>query len=138
MYNNIVEVRAERLTPVSLAFIGDAVYTLRVREYIVTRHDGVVGTLHTAASKIVNAKAQAAVFDALIESGELTESESDVARRAKNAHLHSRSKSASVTDYHKATALEAVVGYLYLTGDAARLDAVIQKCITLATQNTDI
>lgn len=132
MYNNCVEGRAERLTPVGLAFIGDAVYTLRVREYIALNSDGVVGTLHTAATKIVNATAQAAVFDALSNGGMFTADEADVARRAKNAHLHSRAKTASVTDYHKATALEAVVGYLYLSGDAQRLDAIINKCIELS------
>lgn len=126
------------MTPVSLAFIGDAVYTLRVREYIAMRHDAVVGTLHTAASSIVNAKAQAEVMDELMRTGELTEQEADVARRAKNAHLHSRSKSASVTEYHKATALEAVIGYLYLSGDAARLDCLVNKCIALATKNAKL
>ncbi|MDE6402009.1 MAG: ribonuclease III, partial [Clostridiales bacterium] len=102
MYNkNVEKFGADRLTPVGLAFVGDAVHTLYVRERMVTELDGVVGTLHTAAARRVNAKAQAAVFDELIRRGFFTDEEADVARRAKNAHLHSRTKSASSTDYHK-------------------------------------
>ena len=124
--------RAESYTPVGLAFIGDAVYTLYVREYILTRSDRPVGTLHTAVSLLVNARAQATVYDALICSGELTDTESDVARRAKNAHLHSRTKAASVTDYHNATALEAVLGYVHLSGDAQREKKLLELCVSLS------
>lgn len=114
-----------------LAFIGDAVFTLYAREQALLHSDSVVGTLHTAVTKTVNAKAQAAMFDALIESGELTDSEADVARRAKNAHLHSRAKAASVTDYHKATALEAIIGYVHLSGDKAREQYLLELCMKL-------
>lgn len=126
-------ISAERLTPVSLAFIGDAVYTLRVREYVMSVSDGVVGTLHGAATKLVNARAQAAAFNALANGGEFSEAEADVARRAKNAHLHSRTKAASAPDYHKATALEAVIGYLYISGNTKRLDEIVSRCIALGS-----
>lgn len=127
------ELRAKSYTPVGLAFIGDAVYTLYVREQILARSDSPVGTLHTEASRLVNARAQAAVFDALIGAGVLTDDEADVARRAKNAHLHSRTKAASVTDYHKATALEAVLGYVHLSGDVEREKRLLELCVTLST-----
>ena len=128
-YNDCVEkLRAERLTPVCLAFIGDAVHTLYVRECVVSQSDGVVGTLHTAASKLANAKSQAAVFDALVERGVFTAEEADVARRAKNAHLHSRAKTASSEDYHKATALEAVIGYVHVSEDTAREQELLALC----------
>ena len=130
MYNEYVEkMRAQRLTPVSLAFIGDAVHTLYVRECIAEQSDGVVGTLHAAASRLVNAKCQAAVLDELIASGALTAEEADVARRAKNAHLHSRAKAASPDDYHKATALEAVIGYLHVSGEAERERELMKRCV---------
>lgn len=132
MYNDYVEkTRIQRLTPVGLAFIGDAVHTLYVREYLVTATDGVVGTLHTAASRLVNAKCQAAVLDELIARDVLTEDEAEVMRRAKNAHLHSRAKAASLTDYHKATALEAVIGYVHVTGDAEREQALLEQCVQI-------
>lgn len=104
------------LPPSSLAFIGDAVYTLYMRRRIVENTDFAVGTLHVSCSRLVNAGAQAAVFDALTARGAFTAEESEIARRAKNAHLHSRAKSATSSDYHKATALEAVIGYAELTG----------------------
>lgn len=131
-----MESRADRLTPVGLAFIGDAVYTLRVREHILSTNDSVVGTLHTAATRLVNARSQAVAYDTLVSANAFTEAEADVARRAKNAHLHSRTKAASAPDYHKATALEAVIGYLYLTGETERLDAIISRCIALGSSPT--
>lgn len=130
MYNEYVEkTRAQRLTPVSLAFIGDAVHTLYVREYIAGQSDGVVGTLHAAASRLVNAKCQAAVLDELMAKGVFTDEEADVARRAKNAHLHSRAKAASPDDYHKATALEAVIGYLHVSGETERENELLKLLV---------
>lgn len=133
MYNEYVDkTRIQRLTPVGLAFIGDAVHTLYVRKYLVTESDSVVGTLHTEASKLINAKSQAAVLDALVAADALTPDEADVARRAKNAHLHSRTKAATIDDYHKATALEAVIGYVHLSGDADREERLLAECVRIA------
>ncbi len=112
------------LTPTALAFIGDAVHTLYIRRRIVESGCG-RDTLHRMTSKYVNAKAQASVFDALIERGVLTADELEIARRAKNAHLHSRAKAASSADYHKATAFESVIGYLEVAGEAARRDELL-------------
>ncbi|MDE5593717.1 MAG: ribonuclease III [Clostridiales bacterium] len=126
----------QRLTPVGLAFIGDAVHTLYVREYVTTASDGVVGTLHTAASRLVNAKCQAAVLDELMANNALYPDEADVARRAKNAHLHSRAKTASPDDYHKATALEAVIGYVHASGDAERERELLRQCVDIGLKVT--
>lgn len=120
--------RADRLTPVCLAFIGDAVHTLYIRERVAMRSDAIVGTLHTAVAKLVNAAAQAAVFDELCRADAFTQAEADIARRAKNAHLHSRAKAASLVDYHKATALEAVIGYVHACGDSSREQELLERC----------
>ena len=120
------------LPPTGLAFVGDAVYTLFIRRRIATRTDHTTGTLHTIASRYVSAKAQAKVFDGLVLSGTFTEEEADVARRAKNAHLHSRAKGATPEDYHKATALEAVIGYLDIKGDDQRLEYLLELCYKLS------
>ena len=127
--------RTERLTPVELAFIGDAVYTLYVRERLVCSSDAVVGTLHTAATGYVNAGRQAAVYDALVSGGLLRDGELDIGRRAKNAHLHSRAKAASIGDYHKATALEAIIGYVHLSGDKSRESELLELCVKLSQSN---
>lgn len=120
--------QADRLTPVGLAFIGDAVHTLYVRERVVAMSDGVVGTLHTLASRFVNATSQAAAYEAMVGDGVFTDVELDVARRARNAHLHSRAKAASPEAYHKATALEAVIGHVHVTGDFERERKLLELC----------
>lgn len=136
-YNDYVEnTTVQRLTPVGLAFIGDAVHTLYVREYVTSASDGVVGTLHTAASRLVNAKCQAAVLDELTKTNALNPDEADIARRAKNAHLHSRAKTASPDDYHKATALEAVIGYVHMSGNAERERELLAQCVNIGLRVT--
>ncbi len=121
--------QAERQTPTALAFIGDAAQSLFVRKLILSR--GGKETLHIASSHYVNAAAQAAVFDALTERGVFSEEENDIARRAKNAHLHSRAKGASPSEYHRATALEAVIGYLELTEQFERRDQLLSMCVDI-------
>lgn len=116
------------LAPTALAFVGDAVHTLYIRCKTVECGYGQY-TLHQKTSKYVNAKAQAAVFDALIERNVFTDAELEIARRAKNAHLHSRAKAASPADYHKATAFESVIGYHELTGNGARRDELLSLAI---------
>ena len=106
---------AQLQTPTALAFIGDAAQSLFVRKLILSRGGG--NTLHVASSRYVNASSQALAFDELTERKVFTQEESEIARRAKNAHLHSRAKAATPLEYHKATALEAVIGYLELIGD---------------------
>ena len=134
-YNITVEKNAlDRLTPTALAFIGDAVYSLYIRTRVVSETDFTCGTTHVIATKYVNATAQAEVFDALSASGFLTPDETDIARRAKNAHLHTRSKIPSDT-YHKSTALEAVIGYAELSGNAARNAELLDKCAEFAGLN---
>lgn len=118
---------AARLTPANLAFIGDAVHTLFVRERVLMT--GIAGTGQTTASRYVNAVAQARAFDRLAAAEFFSEDEWEIARRAKNAHLHSRAKTASLEDYHKATALEAVIGYLHLIGDGEREAELLQKAM---------
>lgn len=130
-YNMCVDkTHADRLTPTALAFLGDAAYALYIRKRLVEKTDDVCGTLHVKATKFVNAKAQAAAFDALEAQGVFTDEEKEIARRAKNAHLHAHTKAASVADYHRATALEAVIGWLEAVGDEARRDNILKLCFS--------
>lgn len=134
-YNISVErLCTDGITSTALAFIGDAVYALYVRKRIVTERTLAGGTLHLETSKYVNAIAQSSVFDHLVESGTLNPDEQDVAHRGKNAHVHSRTKAASVAQYHKATALEALIGYLELNGLTARRDEILQTCYDFTTE----
>ncbi len=130
VYNKDVEKsQAERQTPTALAFIGDAAQSLFVRKLILQR--GGKETLHIASSHYVNAAAQAAAFDELTARGVFSEEENEIARRAKNAHLHSRAKGATTSEYHRATALEAVIGYLDLTEQFERRDHILSLCVDI-------
>lgn len=113
------ESRARMLNPLQLAYIGDGVWELLVRTRIIykgrsARH------VHKDAVACVNAHAQSEAFRR-IESM-LTEPEADIARRGRNAHAHHAApKNQDAADYRAATALEALIGYLYLTGQEDRL-----------------
>lgn len=109
------------LSALALAYIGDTVYDLYVRSFVVKNHMGRVTDLHTISSGVVNARAQAQA--AALLSPHLTEREAEIFRLGKNAKS-TPPKNMRREDYALATALEAVVGYLYLTGDTQRLDAL--------------
>lgn len=108
-----------QLSPLVLAFVGDAVFTLLVKSRLVCNHNARVGALHNAAAQQVNAAAQAKAYRRIAPI--LTEQEADVFRRGRNARVGSVPKHASVADYHHATGLEALFGYLYLSENMERI-----------------
>ena len=112
------ERRVRQLNGLQLAYIGDAIYDLFVRGDVLERHDESVQKLHRHAIARVNAAAQARAFDRVEPM--LTQEEADVARRARNAHSRPP-KNQNPGDYSRATALEALCGYLYLCGRHERL-----------------
>ena len=116
-----------QLNPLSLAFLGDSVFTLFIREYLVSHSDSKSGALHKVASGYVCARSQAIMLDALSEI--FTEKEKEIARRCRNAHNTSKAKNAGLSDYKKATALEGVFGYLRLVGEDERLKELMEKCV---------
>ena len=105
-------------SPLTLAYIGDAVYDLVIRSVLVNRGNTAVNNLHKKASAIVKAPSQAAVAASIME--ELTEEEKDIYRRGRNSKPHTKAKNASTMEYLEATGLEAVIGFLYLKGDTDR------------------
>ncbi len=107
------------LSPSVLAFVGDAVYGLYVRTML-SRVNRPSGELHKLSVEYVKASAQARAF-AVIENI-LTEKEISVFKRGRNFHTSSTPKSATVSEYHTATGLEALFGYLYLSGERDRAD----------------
>ena len=113
------ESRARMLNPLQLAYIGDGVWELLVRSRLIymgrsARH------VHKDAVACVNAGAQAEAFRRIEPL--LTEAEVDIARRGRNAHAHHAApKNQDAADYRAATALEALIGYLYLIGEEDRL-----------------
>ena len=114
---------ARQLSPITLAFVGDAVYTLFVREKIVFKNDLNGAELNKQTSAVVNATAQAEFARKILPL--LTEEELEIFKRARNAKKNTRAKSASVSDYNASTGFEAVVGYLYMTGEIERLNFLL-------------
>lgn len=119
-------------SPLALAFLGDCVFEIVIRTMIVEKGNQRANSLHNQKSDIVNAGAQARIIEALMP--ELREEEKDVYRRGKNAKVKSSAKNASIVDYHKATGLEALCGYLYLQG---KMDRVIEL-VRLGVDKTGI
>ena len=115
------------LNPLQMAYIGDTVHDLYVRSLLVSR-GMTVGKMHKQAVKMVSAFAQARMLEAIEQ--ELTQEEADVARRGRNSQAkHAAPKHADPADYAHATGLEALWGYLYLSGKTERLDELIKMAL---------
>lgn len=112
------------ISPLNLAFIGDSVYEILVRERLLSIANRPVNELNKLKTGYVNASAQANAIDKLMPS--LTENEVYVYKRGRNAHSNGVRKSSTVAEYHKATGLEALFGYLYLCGDIDRINELFE------------
>lgn len=110
-------------SPLTLAYIGDAIFELVVRTVLVERKNTQAEKLHKAATKIVKAETQALMIEALKD--ELTEEEMAVYKRGRNAKAVTRAKNATMSEYRRATGFEALMGYLYLKGDIERMIKLI-------------
>jgi len=116
---NVEEVDVRTYSPLTLAFIGDCVFDLVIRTIIVGRANRQPEILHKKKSKIVKAETQARMIENLLDI--LTEEEEGYYKRGRNAHSYSSAKNASIGDYRKATGFEALIGYLYMTGQNDRI-----------------
>lgn len=117
-------------SPLTLAYIGDAVYDLIIRTVVVSRANRPVNALHRITVKYVSAGAQARIAEALQD--RLTEEEQSVYRRGRNSKPHTTAKNATTAEYLKATGFEAVLGYLYLKNDMERVLELVREGIRLA------
>ncbi|MCI9428331.1 MAG: ribonuclease III [Eubacterium sp.] len=119
------EVDIHTYSPLTLAYIGDGIFDLIVRTVVVGRGNANVGNLHKKTSHVVKAQTQAKMIGQLLPY--LTEEEADIYRRGRNAHSPTMAKNATMSDYRKATGLEALIGYLYLEDQLERILFLIQK-----------
>lgn len=117
--------RARQISPVVLAFVGDAVQSLYVREALVFGSDHKTGELQKRCAARVSAHGQAELLAAI--QPRFTEEERDIFLRGRNAKKPTKSKNASVQEYALSTGLEAVLGFLYLTGDYARIGELLAE-----------
>ena len=121
---------ARRLNPLQLALIGDGAYELFIRDYIISNNTELSAhKIHREAINYVKAKSQSDIMHGIEDL--LTEEESYIYKRGRNAKSATVPKNADVRDYRMATGLEALVGYLYLINDIERLEFVFNKSIEI-------
>ncbi len=111
-------------SPLTLAYIGDAIFDVIIRSILVNKGNTAVNKLHKRASDIVKAGTQSAFIKALMDN--LTEEEADIYRRGRNSKPHTKAKNATTMDYLDATGFKAVVGYLYLTDHMDRICELVE------------
>ncbi len=109
----------------TLAYIGDAVYELYVRRHLIESGMTDVNELHKKAVKYVSAISQSRFLLAMHDM--LTEEEGDVIRRGRNAKINTKPSSCDLQDYKRATALEALIGYLYMSGRMDRIKVIMES-----------
>ena len=124
LFSTIDKNKAKNLSPVTLAFVGDAVYSLYVRERLVLSTDYSTGTLQKLTSAEVSAHGQSELLETILSL--FTEEEMDIFKRGRNAKKATKSKNASVLEYNRSTGFEAVLGYLYLTGQYQRISEILE------------
>ena len=118
------EINPKQLSPLNLAFVGDCVYEMLVRETLVCDANRPVNDLHRESVKYVSAKAQTEAFNMIKDI--LTEEETAQFKRGRNAKVGHSPKSATDAEYHTATGVEALFGYLYLSGNLERIQELFK------------
>ena len=118
-----------RVSTLGLAHIGDAVFELMVRTWLCVQGASTAKTLHGGTVEFVSAKAQAAAW--LRISARLSDEEREVFKRGRNAHVNSVPRSSTYDEYHTATGIEALFGYLYLKGQTQRLGELFDMIIDM-------
>lgn len=122
-----MEIVTENAT--SLAWIGDAIMTLKVREHILKKGYRKADILQKKSARICSAKGQAFILSTLREENYFNAEECEILQRGRNATIHSKAKNADGKTYLEATALEALIGYLYLYEHQDRLEQLLNKVI---------
>lgn len=118
------------LSPLTLAYIGDAVFEIIIRTLIVEQGQRSTRTLHRHTIQVVCADTQAKMIEAVYEN--LTENEQEIYRRGKNTRINSSAKSSSLQNYRKATGFEALCGYLFLQDNTVRVIQIVKQAIEAA------
>ena len=121
------EQEASQLNAIELAYLGDTIYDLYVRSFLVKNDMGIISTLHKKAADIVNARSQNKSLEQVFDI--LTEQEKDMFLRGRNAKS-GVPKNMTVRDYRHATGLETLIGYLYITGKKDRLNELFKLILS--------
>ena len=125
----------ESYSPLTLAYLGDSVYELIIRSLVVGKGNTSPNRLNQKASNLSKASSQSQIANSIRDL--LTDEEEAVFRRGRNAHSATMAKNASMSDYRRATGLEALCGYLYLKGETRRLMELLEKGLAGPEENTN-
>lgn len=139
--NEVGELRnvdVKQLNALALAYMGDAVLEIAIREHLLRVGRVKPKVLHREATHYVSAKAQSMVIHQMIDENYFTEEEMAVLKRGRNAKSGSIPKNTDVQTYNYSSAFEAVLGYLYLTGQLERVDAIIQYAIHVIENKEEV
>ena len=129
LLEELTEIEARQLNPLQLALIGDGVYEVYIRNYVLLNKKLNAHKMHVEAIRFVKAKAQSDIMHVLEK--ELNEDEEYIFKRGRNAKSPTVPKNADVRDYRNATGFEALVCYLYLTGQKDRLEKFFNRCVEI-------
>ena len=115
----------ESMNVITLAYLGDSVYEVYIREYLISKGIVYVVDLQKEAIKYVSAKSQAKILDYLVNNNYLSEEEVNIVKRGRNYKRDSHPKNTDIITYKKSTGFECLVGYLYLSKNINRLDEIM-------------
>lgn len=123
------KVDIRQYSPLALAYMGDCIFDLCVREYLLRQDNMPANKLHQKSKAMVNATSQSKMYKELIEI--VTEEEKAILKRGRNANSNTRAKNSTMIDYKNATGLEALFGYLYLKGEQDRINELFKICLDI-------
>ena len=132
MEDYIKKIDLQTISGGSLAYIGDSVYDLYIRTYLASKSNEKSGKLHKKAISYVSAKAQSKIIDKIFEV--LTDDEKAVYKRGRNTNIVTN-KHVDIIEYKKATGFEALVGYMYISGNVKRIEQIIKLAIECVEEN---
>lgn len=119
----------KQLNGLTLAYMGDAVYEIYIRKYVISLGYSKVNELHKRVIKFTSGNAQAMLMHSLLEENLLTEEEINIFKRGRNSHVHTQRKNMNIQDYMDATGFEAIIGYLYLMENISRIEEIIEFAV---------
>lgn len=128
----LTQMEPNLVSPLVLAYIGDAFYELIIRTKVVLGRQGQVHKLHKQSANLVKASAQAALMERIKVL--LSEEELRIFKRGRNAHAHSVAKNSTIKDYRNATGFEALMGYLYLSRKIERAIDLVKLGVDMVKQ----
>ena len=123
------EIDVKLMSPLTWAYVGDAVYELYIRTHLTNISNVKPHKLHLESIKYVKAKAQAEILRRIYDV--LTEEEKEIVRRGRNQENHHLPKNVNTAEYSQSTAFEALIGYLYLAKKEERLEEILNNCTNL-------